>query len=255
MTRPGEMRIVRGKAAVHRQLSVRAFQLPAGTSTGPWYHRGGGDQDAEPTEASVVNVRVLVMVPGAACRNANLARVEKECRNLAKAIERLIELDEQESRKQIERATYLSLADAVIEALPDALVVIDTTGKIVLVNKSAELMFGFHRTEMIGQPVEKLMPERVRSRHTHDREVYNRFDITQRSQTMGIGANLMGICKDGHEFPVDITLSRMVVPKGIYNLAMIRFSQKIIDLESATRFPPGPPSDRPRDLEASDAKR
>src|ERR1019366_6651515 len=116
--------------------------------------------------------------------------------------------DEQEAMKQSERFAYLSLTEAVIEALPDALIVIDATGKIVLFNEKAEFMFGYHRSEMIGQPVEKLMPERARAAHAHDREVYNRFDISQRAQTMGIGANLTGVRNDGHQFPVDITLAR-----------------------------------------------
>jgi PAS domain S-box-containing protein len=174
---------------------------------------------------------------------------------LAKAIDRLIELDEQESMKQSERFAYLSLTEAVIEALPDALIVIDATGKIVLFNEKAEFMFGYHRSEMIGQPVEKLMPERARAAHAHDREVYNRFDISQRAQTMGIGANLTGVRNDGHQFPVDITLARMVVRKGIYNLALIRFSRKIVDLEAAARCVRRPPADMPHDLEDTDAGR
>jgi PAS domain S-box-containing protein len=174
---------------------------------------------------------------------------------LASAIDRLIELDEQESMKQIERAAYLYLTEAVIEALPDALIVVDATGKIVLFNEKAEFMFGYHRSEMIGQPVEKLVPERVRPAHTHDREVYNRYDLSQRARTMGIGANLIGIRNDGHEFPVDITLARMVVPKGIYNLALIRFSRKIIDLEAAARCLRQPQADMQCGLEDANAGR
>jgi PAS domain S-box-containing protein len=174
---------------------------------------------------------------------------------LAKAIERLIELDELEALKQIERAAHPSLADAVIEALPDSLIVIDATGKIVLCNEKAEFMFGYHRSEMIGQSVEKLMPERARARHVHDREVYNRFDISRRARTMGIGADLVGLRNDGQEFPVDITLARMVVPKGIYNLALIRFSRQIADLEVAAQCVEQPQSDVQRDLEDADAGR
>jgi PAS domain S-box-containing protein len=172
---------------------------------------------------------------------------------LANPIDRLIELDEQESMRQLERTAHLSLNDAVIEALPDALIVVDGTGKIVLFNEKAELMFGYHRSEMIGQTVERLMPECMRSGHTEDREIYNRFDISQRAQTMGIGANLMGIRNDGHEFPVDITLARMVVRKGVHNLALIRFSRKILDLEAAARGVRPPPANRPLDPEAADA--
>jgi PAS domain S-box-containing protein len=142
------------------------------------------------------------------------------------AIERLIELDEQESAKQHDRADYLSLMAAVIEALPDALVVTDAAGKVVLFNERAEFMFGYPRSEMIGEKVEKLLPERDRARHVHDREIYNRFEISQRTRTMGVGLNLLGMRSDGHEFPAEITLARMVVTKGIFNLALIRFSPR-----------------------------
>lgn len=143
------------------------------------------------------------------------------------AIERLIELDEQASAKQHERAMHLSLTDAILEALPDALVVIDAAGKVVLFNQQAEFMFGYARAEVIGQSLEKLLPERDRPRHKHDREIYNRFEISQRARTMGVGMDLRGIRSDGHEFPVDITLARMVTPKGVYNLALIRFSPRV----------------------------
>jgi PAS domain S-box-containing protein len=147
---------------------------------------------------------------------------------LSTAIERLIELDEQESAKQRERATYLSLLNAVIEALPDALVVTDASGKIVMFNERSEFMFGYPRSEVIGGTVETLLPARAGERHAHDREIYTRFEITQRSRTMGVGLNLLGTHKDGHEFPVDITLARMIAPQGIYNLALVRFSPRVI---------------------------
>lgn len=162
----------------------------------------------------------------------------EECNTLAQAIDRLIELDKQASAKQHARAAWLALMDAVIEALPDALIVTDAAGKIVLFNEKAEFMFGYPRSELIGQPVEILLPERSRARHTRDREMYNRFDLSQRAQTMGIGANLIGIRSDGHEFPADITLARMVVPKGIYNLALIRFSPQAIDFAVAAKRSP-----------------
>lgn len=172
---------------------------------------------------------------------------------MANAIDRLIELDQQESKWQLERGTAQPPSDAVIEALPDALIAIDATGKIVLFNEKAEFMFGYHRLEIIGQAVEKLMPEHARPHHTHVRDVYNRFDITQRSQTMGIGANLMGVRKDGREFPVDITLARMVVPTGVFNLALMRFSRSIPRLEAVAscieQSAPGIPQD-PEDADA-----
>jgi protein-histidine pros-kinase len=157
---------------------------------------------------------------------------------LALAIDRLIELDEAASAKQSERVAHLSFMEAVIEALPDALVVVDSAGNIVLFNPRAEYMFGYHRSEVIGQVVEMLLPERHRARHAHDREMYNRFDLCQRARTVGNGVSLHGIRSDVHEFPADITLARMVATKGIYNLALIRFSSKAMELAAKQRPPP-----------------
>ena len=143
---------------------------------------------------------------------------------MATAIDRLIELDHQESARQKQRLEYLSMMDAIIEALPDALIATDAAGKIVLFNERAEFMFGLHRSELIGEPLERLLPERFRLRHAHDREMYNRFEISQRTRTMGVGTNLVGLRSDGCEFPAEITLARMVIPKGVLSLALVRFS-------------------------------
>jgi PAS domain S-box-containing protein len=156
---------------------------------------------------------------------------------LIKAIERLIELDEQESAKQHERMAFLSLMDAVIEALPDALVVTDFDGKIVLFNTKAELMFGYHRSEVVGQRVEMLMPERFRAQHAQDRELYSRFDVSRRSRTMGVGLDLIGTHSDGHEFRTEITLGRMVAPKGVFMLALLRFAPRAATIPKAAGSP------------------
>jgi PAS domain S-box-containing protein len=158
---------------------------------------------------------------------------------MVRAIDRLIELDERESAMQHERIAFLSLLDSVIEALPDGLVVTDIEGKIILFNERAEFMFGRHRSEVIGQNVELLMPERLRKLHTNDRHMYNRFDISPHTRTMGLGLQLTGIRSDGHEFPADITLARMVAPKGVFNLALVRYSPQLIELAAAERAAAG----------------
>ena len=169
-------------------------------------------------------------------------------------IDRLIELDEQASAKQIDRVSYLSLMDAVFEALPDALIATDAAGKIVLFNEKAEFMFGYPRAEVVGQPVENLLPERHRARHVHDREIYNRFDMSRRARTMGVGMDLVAIRSDGHEFPVDITLARMVVPKGIYNLASIRFSPRAAGLAASDHCVTEPELHPAGEIDATDAR-
>jgi PAS domain S-box-containing protein len=150
----------------------------------------------------------------------------RSAEKLITPIDRLIELDQKDAREQQDQQAFSSRMDAVIEALPDALVVADDDGKIVLFNKQAEFMFGYHRSEAIGQMVEKLLPERARPRHVHDRQMYSRYNITKRARTMGVGMELIGIRGDGHEFLVDITLSRMVVPAGTFNLALIRYATR-----------------------------
>jgi len=140
-------------------------------------------------------------------------------------IARLTELDEQETATQLKRIALLSLMDAVVDALPDALVVSDLAGTIAFFNTSAELMFGYHRSSVIGEKVEMLMPDTHRARHVHDREVYGRFATNVRSKTMGIGMDLTGVHSDGHAFPVDITLARVVTREGVFLLAQLRFAQ------------------------------
>ena len=148
---------------------------------------------------------------------------------MAAAIDRLIELDQRDSARQHERVAFLALMDAVIEALPDGLVVTDSEGNIALFNEKAEFMFGRHRSEAIGQNVEMLMPERTRQLHVSHRRIYNEFDVSPHARPMGRGLRLTGLRSDGHEFPVDVTLARMVVPGGVYNLALIRRSPRLIE--------------------------
>jgi PAS domain S-box-containing protein len=175
---------------------------------------------------------------------------------LTEAIDRLIELDEQASAKQRERVVYQALMEEVIEALPDALIVTDAAGKIVIFNQKAEFMFGYHRNEVLGETVEKLMPERTRARHTHDREMYNRFDLSRRARHMGgVGANLIGIRSDGHEFLTDITLARMIVPRGVYNLALVRFSGQALEFVAPDQVLAEPDQNSAPEIDEFDAKR
>ena len=139
-------------------------------------------------------------------------------------IARLIELDEKDTEKLRDRAEVLTMMEVFIEALPDALIVADAAGGIVFCNANAELMFGYHRSELLDQPVEKLMPASFAAHHPARREAFNRFGTTVRSQTMGIGLRLLGKRSDGLEFPVDITLARLVHSRGIFNLASVRYS-------------------------------
>ncbi len=168
---------------------------------------------------------------------------------MANEIERLIQLDEQETAKQHERVALLSLTAAVIEALPDALIVVDVQGKIVLVNERAEFMFGYPRTDLIGRPVEMLMPVRTRQIHSTHRREYNQFNLSPHARTMGLGTKLIALRSDGLEFPTEIMLARMVVSQGIFNLALIRGTPRADGSAGPTRDQP----EAAQEIEVNDA--
>ncbi len=92
----------------------------------------------------------------------------------------------------------------LLESAPDAMVIIDDQGKIAIVNGQAEKMFGYERDEMLGHPVEMLLPERLRERHVGNRA---KFSEDPRLRPMGAGLDLVARRKDDSEFPVEISLS------------------------------------------------
>jgi PAS domain S-box-containing protein len=106
-----------------------------------------------------------------------------------------------------------------LEAAPDAIVVVDPGGRIVLVNELIERMFGYSRQELLGQSVEMVVPDRVRRAHVAYRNAYFR---EPRTRPMGAGRELAGRRKDGSEFPVEISLSPLPTDKGTLVISIIR---------------------------------
>jgi two-component system, NtrC family, sensor kinase len=108
---------------------------------------------------------------------------------------------------------------SLLEAAPDAIVIVDRDGRIVITNGQTERLFGYDRSELVGQPVEHLLPERIRSRHVHHRTHYTAEPHTR---PMGIGLDLIAKRRDGSEFPVEISLSPLQTPDGLLITSVIR---------------------------------
>lgn len=108
----------------------------------------------------------------------------------------------------IRDVTTQRLAEArfrgLLESAPDSIIVVDHGGIITIVNSETERMFGYEREELIGQPIEMLVPERSRGHHASDRAAYS---ADPKTRPMGAGRQLSGRRKDGIEFPVEISLS------------------------------------------------
>jgi PAS domain S-box-containing protein len=107
----------------------------------------------------------------------------------------------------------------LLEAAPDSIVIVDHRGLIHLVNAQTEKLFGYSREELIGQPVEMLMPRRFQASHERHREIYS---ASPRTRAMGQGLDLYGLRKDGTEFPVEISLSPLETSEGTLVSSAIR---------------------------------
>jgi PAS domain S-box-containing protein len=108
---------------------------------------------------------------------------------------------------------------SVLDAAPDAIVIVDVDGRIVLVNAQTERLFGYARDRLVGQPVEILVPESLQGRHVgHRRD----FLAAPRVRSMGEGLDLSGRRADGTEFPIAISLSPVETTEGALTIAAIR---------------------------------
>jgi len=122
-------------------------------------------------------------------------------------------------RDVTERMKTQTKFQGLLEAAPDAMVGVDSHGVIRLVNSQTEKLFGYHRSELLGEPIEILVPPRARSVHPAHRE---RYFADPQVRPMGAGNELFGIRKDGSEFPAEISLSSIDTEDGILVTAAVR---------------------------------
>jgi PAS domain S-box-containing protein len=109
---------------------------------------------------------------------------------------------------------------SLLDCIPDAIVLVNSIGRIVLSNSHAEKLFGYQRVELQGKPVELLMPERFRRAHIRHQANYHTESESQ-TRAMGKAQGLFGLRKDGTEFPADISLSTMETKEGALVVTVI----------------------------------
>ena len=138
---------------------------------------------------------------------------------LARQVSLAFERMEEQRRADEELAGSREVLEAMFESAPDAIAAVNEHGRIVKVNAQAQNLFGYTRDEMVGQPVEILVPERFRAAHPARREEYS---SRPRRRPMGEGLELFGRRKDASEFSVDIMLSPLETKRGKLMLSVIR---------------------------------
>ncbi|MDP1536534.1 MAG: PAS domain-containing sensor histidine kinase [Burkholderiales bacterium] len=111
------------------------------------------------------------------------------------------------------------LSHQFFEAASDAVAIIDTSGSIVRINTQTEKLFGYRRDELLNQPIEMLVPERLRTQHAEHHRAYFRNPLPW---PMGSNFVAVGLRKDGSEFPIDLALSCLPTASGLYVASTIR---------------------------------
>lgn len=126
-----------------------------------------------------------------------------------------------------------SFFENLLNATPDAIVIVDAAGRIRIVNEQAIALFGYTREEMIGEPVEILIPQRFRGAHPGHRSSYA---TGARARPMGrAGMSLAGLRKDGTEFPAAISLSPVKTHEGAWAITAVRDVSAEVAREAALR--------------------
>ncbi len=136
------------------------------------------------------------------------------------------------ARAQETQQALQATLPVLLDTAPDCILVVNSDGRIVLANARIESMFGYRQEELLGQPIEILLPERFRKIHPQHHEGYF---AAPRTRLMGTGLDLIGQRKDGSEFPVDITLGPLKTEQGLLVISVVRDITERKQAEDALR--------------------
>jgi PAS domain S-box-containing protein len=112
-----------------------------------------------------------------------------------------------------------TLLEAIVESAPDGILVVDDDARIRMANRQSEVLFQYPRQELVGQPIDLLLPERHRAGH---RASVAGYSARPASRPMGSGLNIVARRRDGTEFAADITLSPISIDLGTFVVAAVR---------------------------------
>ena len=175
------------------------------------------------------NLPALIALPSITQISAMNEELQAEIRERRAAEQKLTSLNMELENRVLARTAELTILNRsltkseerfrqVVESTPSAMVMVDTTGRIEMINAQAETLFGYPRTQLMGRSIDVLVPERYRSGHPSLRAA---FLQAPQSRPMGLGRDLYAMRHDGTEFPVEIGINPIDTDDGTKVLSMI----------------------------------